>query len=267
MNTYGIYQGETGIFGDGAIKPMTLLERMKKDVEQSHPISTPVLKTFKPVDMKMPDAMQVRTETPPPDPMTKAIKGANVVNAVNAGLSVGLGIYGLNEVNKMSGPTMLSATAIEAKQIRDTGAQNMAARKGTIDQSVNTALESLRRTGRSDLAPTIMAKEMVARNDAASAIEALRTNIESTNVAAENRVREINATNKMNIGQFNEQIQQSWRQYKSQLGSNVLSSAIQGASQNISAIGQNLYSSALYSEEKRRNDEYMDILRKKEGFF
>ena len=179
------------------------------------------------------------------DSLTKATKGANAINAVNAAVGLGLGIYGASQINKMQRPSMVSAPQIEAAKIRDTGAQMMTARKGMIEQSANTSREALRRAGRSDLNATITAGETRALNEAAGSIEGMRANINAANVAAENRVREINASTKMQADQFNSQIQASFNQFKSQLGSQNLSTTVQNISANLGGIAQNNYAKAL----------------------
>jgi len=179
------------------------------------------------------------------DSLTKATKGANAINAVNAAVGLGLGIYGAHQINKMQRPSMVSAPQIEAAKIRDTGAQMMTARKGMIEQSANTSREALRRAGRSDLNATITAGETRALNEAAGFIEGMRANINAANVAAENRVREINATTKMQADQFNSQLQASFNQFRSQLGSQNLSTTVQNISANLGGIAQNNYAKAL----------------------
>lgn len=181
--------------------------------------------------------------------MNKAIKVANWINAANAVSAIGMGIYGLNQVDKMEAPNMVSAPIIEAKQIRDSGAQQMASRKSAIATSANTTRDALRRSGRTDLLPAVSAKEMSATNEAAAAIEGLRTNIEAQNVAAENRVREINASSKVNTEQFNAQLQNSFRQFQSQMKNSILNTSIGNVSSNIAGIGQNLYTLAAKKEE------------------
>lgn len=186
------------------------------------------------------------------DSLTKATKGANAINAINAAVGLGLGIYGASQINKMQRPSMVSAPQIEAAKIRDTGAQAMAARKGMIEQSANTSREAFRRAGRSDLNATITAGETRALNEAAGAIEGMRTNINAANVAAENRIREINASTKMQADQFNSQIQSAFNQFKSQLGTQNLSTTVQNISGNLGGIAQNIY-----AKELRLRDEKM----------
>lgn len=186
-----------------------------------------------------------RATTENVDSLTKATKGANAINAVNAAVGLGLGIYGAHQINKMQRPSMVSAPQIEAAKIRDTGAQMMTARKGMIEQSANTSREALRRAGRSDLNATITAGETRALNEAAGSIEGMRANINAANVAAENRVREINATTKMQADQFNSQLQASFNQFRSQLGSQNLSTTVQNISANLGGIAQNNYAKAL----------------------
>ena len=188
------------------------------------------------------------------DSLTKATKGANAINAVNAAVGLGLGIYGAHQINKMQRPSMVSAPQIEAAKIRDTGAQMMTARKGMIEQSANTSREALRRAGRSDLNATITAGETRALNEAAGSIEGMRANINAANVAAENRVREINATTKMQADQFNSQLQASFNQFRSQLGSQNLSTTVQNVSANLGGIAQNNYAKAL-----RERDEDLQL--------
>lgn len=209
------------------------------------------LKTIN-VSNPLPLQKQTVLETPAPKEglnMTKAIKVANWINAANAVSAIGMGIYGLNQVDKMEAPNMVSAPIIEAKQIRDSGAQQMAARKSAIATSANTTRDALRRSGRTDLLPAVSAKEMSATNEAAAAIEGLRTNIEAQNVAAENRVREINASSKVNTEQFNAQLQNSFRQFQSQMKNSILNTSIGNVSSNIAGIGQNLYTLAAKKEE------------------
>ena len=188
------------------------------------------------------------------DSLTEATKGANAINAVNAAVGLGLGIYGAHQINKMQRPSMVSAPQIEAAKIRDTGAQMMTARKGMIEQSANTSREALRRAGRSDLNATITAGETRALNEAAGSIEGMRANINAANVAAENRVREINATTKMQADQFNSQLQASFNQFRSQLGSQNLSTTVQNVSANLGGIAQNNYAKAL-----RERDEDLQL--------
>jgi len=188
------------------------------------------------------------------DSLTKATKGANAINAINAAVGLGLGIYGAHQINKMQRPSMVSAPQIEAAKIRDTGAQMMTARKGMIEQSANTSREALRRAGRSDLNATITAGETRALNEAAGSIEGMRANINAANVAAENRVREINATTKMQADQFNSQLQASFNQFRSQLGSQNLSTTVQNVSANLGGIAQNNYAQAL-----RERDEDLQL--------
>jgi hypothetical protein len=195
-----------------------------------------------------------RATTENVDSLTKATKGANAINAVNAAVGLGLGIYGAHQINKMQRPSMVSAPQIEAAKIRDTGAQMMTARKGMIEQSANTSREALRRAGRSDLNATITAGETRALNEAAGSIEGMRANINAANVAAENRVREINASTKMQADQFNSQIQASFNQFKSQLGSQNLSTTVQNISANLGGIAQNNYAKAL-----RERDEDLQL--------
>lgn len=188
------------------------------------------------------------------DGLDKATTAANIINATNAAVGLGLGIYGASQINKMQRPSMISAPQIEAAKIRDTGAQMMAARKGMIEQSANTSREALRRAGRSDLNATITAGETRALNEAAGSIEGMRANINAANVAAENRVREINASTKMQADQFNSQIQASFNQFKSQLGSQNLSTTVQNVSANLGGIAQNNYAKAL-----RERDEELQM--------
>ena len=195
-----------------------------------------------------------RGRTEDVDSLTKATKGANAINAVNAAVGLGLGIYGAHQINKMQRPSMVSAPQIEAAKIRDTGAQMMTARKGMIEQSANTSREALRRAGRSDLNATITAGETRALNEAAGSIEGMRANINAANVAAENRVREINATTKMQADQFNSQLQASFNQFRSQLGSQNLSTTVQNVSANLGGIAQNNYAQAL-----RERDEDLQL--------
>jgi hypothetical protein len=195
-----------------------------------------------------------RATTENVDSLTKATKGANAINAVNAAVGLGLGIYGAHQINKMQRPSMVSAPQIEAAKIRDTGAQMMTARKGMIEQSANTSREALRRAGRSDLNATITAGETRALNEAAGSIEGMRANINAANVAAENRVREINATTKMQADQFNSQLQASFNQFRSQLGSQNLSTTVQNVSANLGGIAQNNYAKAL-----RERDEDLQL--------
>lgn len=186
------------------------------------------------------------------DGLDKATTAANIINATNAAVGLGLGIYGASQINKMQRPSMISAPQIEAAKIRDTGAQAMAAHKGMIEQSANTSREALRRAGRSDLNATITAGETRALNEAAGAIEGMRANINAANVAAENRVREINASTKMQADQFNSQIQSAFNQFKSQLGTQNLSTTVQNISGNLGGIAQNIY-----AKELRLRDEKM----------
>ncbi len=195
-----------------------------------------------------------RATTENVDSLTKATKGANAINAVNAAVGLGLGIYGASQINKMQRPSMVSAPQIEAAKIRDTGAQMMTARKDMIEQSANTSREALRRAGRSDLNATITAGETRALNEAAGSIEGMRANINAANVAAENRVREINATTKMQADQFNSQLQASFNQFRSQLGSQNLSTTVQNVSANLGGIAQNNYAKAL-----RERDEDLQL--------
>lgn len=195
-----------------------------------------------------------RATTEDVDSLAKATKGANAINAINAAVGLGLGIYGAHQINKMQRPSMVSAPQIEAAKIRDTGAQMMAARKGMIEQSANTSREALRRAGRSDLNATITAGETRALNEAAGSIEGMRANINAANVAAENRVREINATTKMQADQFNSQLQASFNQFRSQLGSQNLSTTVQNVSANLGGIAQNNYAQAL-----RKRDEDLQL--------
>ena len=186
------------------------------------------------------------------DGLDKATTAANIINATNAAVGLGLGIYGASQINKMQRPSIISAPQIEAAKIRDTGAQAMAAHKGMIEQSANTSREALRRAGRSDLNATITAGETRALNEAAGAIEGMRANINAANVAAENRVREINASTKMQADQFNSQIQSAFNQFKSQLGTQNLSTTVQNISGNLGGIAQNIY-----AKELRLRDEKM----------
>lgn len=195
-----------------------------------------------------------RATTEDVDSLTKATKGANAINAINAAVGLGLGIYGAHQINKMQRPSMVSAPQIEAAKIRDTGAQMMTARKGMIEQSANTSREALRRAGRSDLNATITSGETRALNEAAGSIEGMRANINAANVAAENRVREINATTKMQADQFNSQLQASFNQFRSQLGSQNLSTTVQNVSANLGGIAQNNYAQAL-----RKRDEDLQL--------
>lgn len=188
------------------------------------------------------------------DGLDKATTAANIINATNAAVGLGLGIYGASQINKMQRPAMVSAPQIEAAKIRDTGAQMMAARRGMIEQSANTSREALRRAGRSDLNATITAGETRALNAAAGSIEGMRANINAANVAAENRVREINASTKMQADQFNSQIQASFNQFRSQLGSQNLSTTVQNVSANLGGIAQNNYAKAL-----RERDEELQM--------
>jgi len=223
------------------------VEKAKKDI--GTPI-TPAITSKKPEPIK--DVFAVEPWRDKTLNTTGAIKVANWINAANAVAGIGLGIYGLNQVDNMKAPDMVSAPTIEAKQIRDSGSQQMAARKSAIVTSANTTRESLRRSGRTDLLAAVNAKEMAANNEAAAAIEGLRTNIEAQNVAAENRVREINASNKVNSQQFNAQLQNSFRQFQSQMKNSILNTSLSNVSNNIAGIGQNLYTNAA----QKKQDDY-----------
>lgn len=218
------------------------------------------LSSFKTGGANNPYVEKVNPVKSPVDAMTKATNTANIINGVNSAVGGGLALYGLAQVDKMKAPTSLQAPTIEAKLIRDRGAAIATANKGEIDTQLNTAREGLLRRGRTDMLPTLVGKGMSAVNQSSAQIEQLRMGIEQANVGAENRVREINANSKIQVGQFNTQVGQQFNQFKAQLSGSILSAGIQNVSANLSGIAQNNYAAAMYKSDQEYKDRYMESM-------
>jgi len=201
------------------------------------------------------NGLQTREDINTVDPMAKTYKIANIVNGINTIVSGGLAAYSLSQINKMKAPAAVTAPVLEAKKVRDRGAATMANRKGLISQSANTSREGIIRSGRTELLPTITGKEMMAENEAAASIEGLRTNIEQINVNAENRMREINASNNINAQQINSNAQANFQQLQSQMRSGVVNAAVGNISNNLGGIVQNEYSQSMRSYDIKENED------------
>ena len=197
-----------------------------------------------------------------PNLIESATKAANTINLVNAGVGLATGIYGMNQVNKMKAPMPLTAPTLTAEKVRDRGAQIMAATKGNIESQTSSVRNSLYRSGRQELLPSTIAPGVAALNQASASVEQLRTDIDKINTAAENRVNEVNAANKYQIGSFNQQVGMSFQQMKSNLSNQVLSSAGQNISANLNGIVQNKFGSAMYQQGtlQRQREMYQQML-------
>ena len=91
----------------------------------------------------------------------------------------------------------------------------------------------------------------------------MRTDIDKINTAAENRVNEVNAANKYQIGAFqSSKVGMSFQQMKSNLSNQVLSSAGQNISANLNGIVQNKFGSAMYQQGtlQRQREMYQQML-------
>jgi len=192
----------------------------------------------------------------------QSTKAANIINLVNAGVGLATGIYGMSQINKMKAPMPLTAPTLTAGKVRDRGAQLAAASSGNINSQMSAVRNSLYRSGRQELLPSTIAPGVNATNQASASIEQLRTDIDKINTAAENRVNEVNAANKYQIGAFNQQVGLSFQQMKSNLSNQVLSSAGQNISANLNGIVQNKFGLAMYQQGtlQRQREMYQQML-------
>lgn len=216
------------------------------------------------LDEKEPnDEKEPKTTTMKPlSDIDKSVKAANTINLVNAGVGLATGLYGMSQVNKMKAPMPLTAPTITAEKVRDRGAQLAAASSGNINSQMSAVRNSLYRSGRQELLPSTIAPGVNAMNQASASIEQLRTDIDKVNTAAENRVKEVNAANKYQIGAFNQQVGMSFQQMKSGLMNQVLSSAGQNISTNLNGIIQNKFGAAMYQQgiQQRSKEMYQQML-------
>lgn len=210
------------------------------------------------LDKKVPKT----TTTKPLSDIDKSVKAANTINLVNAGVGLATGLYGMSQVNKMKAPMPLTAPTITAEKVRDRGAQLAAAASGNINSQMAAVRNSLYRSGRQELLPSTIAPGVNATNQASASIEQMRTDIDKINTAAENRVNEVNAANKYQIGAFNQQVGMSFQQMKSGLMNQVLSNAGQNISANLNGIIQNKFGAAMYQQgiQQRSKEMYQQML-------
>lgn len=201
--------------------------------------------------------VQTTMTTKPLSDIDKSVKAANTINLVNAGVGLATGLYGMSQVNKMKAPMPLTAPTLTAEKVRDRGAQLAAASSGNINSQMSAVRNSLYRSGRQELLPSTIASGVNAMNQASASIEQLRTDIDKINTAAENRVSEVNAANKYQIGAFNQQVGMSFQQMKSGLMNQVLSNAGQNISANLNGIIQNKFGAAMYQQGIRQRSKEM----------
>lgn len=206
----------------------------------------------------------IKRKIPEPVTDTSGRKGlsiertADIINGVQA-VGSGLLAYASSRSASNLKPSLLSAPTLTAKHVTDTGAQQAAAGEQRIASSIEGARESALRQGRTGLDGVFLSKEIEAGNTLAGQIEGMRTNIEGMNVAADNRVAEINATNKMNIDNINANAINSMNQFKTQMKSQALQTGLVNANANVNGIMQNAYAQKMMKLDQNRYDQSQDM--------